>query len=827
MASEIQDRTHPESSKNNDEPYKKHPPSRVLHKYDLQINCTGNESHPSAMDPETSTKPFTSEDKSSSVRSFSVRTCRTTASSSSFHSDSAGQMSPGSGSNCNGSLQEDSNCQLPIPWLISDYGPITEDATVNTGTGTVEVDEDGAMTENGNDNGTTLTCTDTKHLYSSKTMVMTMAMESTAYEYEGDFIVPNITIETDDSSDENELVLLAGKQPPISCINGCGCALRGKLASLGTSFGSLVLGIQAPVRVIDKVPNDPDPGPDECDADEHDEHDQVNNDPDEREQWMTDVTSLQSSMISFPAFTPSSNLSFRGSTVNGNDSSCTDGSIPFLPELLPGGKVEMMPNLNVSYHPSTTRTCTLNTEFNAPVPTSLIPPRTVLQAETEHYPEVQLPAYIASLEIRAADLEDDVNDMLRMASRYELEGDYASALETYGNCLEFYSRGLLQQSMDCHPELHLDIASVLHNIGVVHWKTGAYEKSLHALKKARRKIEQSVALGGEQEVRPIKEQLCDILNTVGKVYASMGEFERALAQHGESLAILKSLFIDGDGAPTKLAHMNTDDDVSEKEDCIQQSDNELPKENVLHPGIARSLICMGTVHVSCGRLLVAMELFKGGLDIQRKTVGSKHVDVAATLNSIGSVYEKTGRHGKAMQCYKKARRIYTDNLGDDHVDVAVTLNNIGQIYHHIGKHQKSMESYNEALRIMKQVLGKSHRNVAAALYNMGLVHLQCCHYDKALKVFKGTLKLQREALGDDHVDVALTLESIGGIYERRMRIDRALDLYHKALSIRRKAIGDHLFVAFTLDTIGKCQLNLNGNIKEARRSVGIVPWSMA
>jgi len=58
------------------------------------------------------------------------------------------------------------------------------------------------------------------------------------------------------------------------------------------------------------------------------------------------------------------------------------------------------------------------------------------------------------------------------------------------------------------------------------------------------------------------------------------------------------------------------------------------------------------------------------------------------------------------------------------------------------------------------------------------------------------------------------------MYERRMRIDRALDLDHKALSIkalsiRRKAIGDHVFAAFTLDAIRKCQLNLNGDIKEA------------
>ena len=95
---------------------------------------------------------------------------------------------------------------------------------------------------------------------------------------------------------------------------------------------------------------------------------------------------------------------------------------------------------------------------------------------------------------------------------------------------------------------------------------------------------------------------------------------------------------------------------------------------------------MGTVHDSCGRLPVAMELFKGGLDIQRKTAGSKHVDVAATLKSICQCMKKLGGMGKQCGATRRLVGFILIIFGDDHVDVAVTLNNIGQIYHHIGKH---------------------------------------------------------------------------------------------------------------------------------------------
>jgi tetratricopeptide (TPR) repeat protein len=101
------------------------------------------------------------------------------------------------------------------------------------------------------------------------------------------------------------------------------------------------------------------------------------------------------------------------------------------------------------------------------------------------------------------------------------------------------------------------------------------------------------------------------------------------------------------------------------------------------------------------------------------------------------------------------------------------------------------------------------------MFNIGLVHVDCCQYNKALEIFEETLLLQIDALGDFHVDVALTLESIGSIYEQRLKIDKALEMYHRALHIRQVSQGEHLLVALTMDKIGKCLMNFDGNVKEA------------
>jgi tetratricopeptide (TPR) repeat protein len=578
----------------------------------------------------------------------------------------------------------------------------------------------------------------------------------------------NDTFDTDDNSQDNADDADVERNQS-GCMNG---VLRKQFEILGSSFGGM-LGIEVPVQVIDEVPKD-------------------------RRQ---SSGSAQSSTISRSTFTPTKQGSLRSISTPANSSVRSEATIPFLPELLLAGQpVQQHQHQHVGYQEYSTRPHRIS-EVNLNGDQSSWVPDVFSELAANNFSVAPLNPVN----------DQDVSHALRKASQAEVEGNYLLALDCYGKCLDYQTRKM-SRSMDFEAKCFTDVASILHLIGIVHWKWGAYDESLEQLGKARRRIERALPLCEKDEERVTTEQLCDVLNTLGRVYSSKGDFETAMEQHSESLSILTSLM------------GSTKSEEKEKENDPKLC-TELPKkveggevksrQVLLHPGIAKALICMGNVHSNCGRLSMAMELFKGGLEIQRNIHGSKHVDVAATLNAIGSVYEKTGRHEKGMQCYKKARQIYKKQLGDDHVDYAISLNNIGQIYHHVGKYQKAMDSYQEALQIMEQVLGKCHRNCAATMFNIGLVHVQCCQYDKAMYIFKETMQLQRRALGDGHVDVALTLEAIGGIYERSLRIDRALNCYYKAFNIRQASSGSNIYVGLTLEKIGKCQMSLNGDVKEA------------
>lgn len=478
---------------------------------------------------------------------------------------------------------------------------------------------------------------------------------------------------------------------------------------------------------------------------------------------------------------------YKSGQTAANDSFKTNCTVPFVQELLSpqvdGQEVhykEYIPHPRLSLD-------TLWTNHD-----NIIDAKTL---ETDEDDLSDLAANDFSLPLQTPENEKEMKATMKKALDAEDFGNYKDALQLYELCLSFQVNRIDSCSGN-EVSYHTMLGSIKQHIGITLWKLGDYTSSSTTLQDAKDEMNKALQICNIEKQKAIKEHIADIYNTLGKVYNSQGDYDAALEQHTEGLTLLKSLFADPQS------------EISTKSEQKRQ-------DVLLHPGIAKSLISMGTIHSQSGKFELAMELLKGGFQIQKELYGPKHVEVASSLCLIGTVYEKTNRHDKAMQCYKRSYQIYKKQLGAENVDVATCLNYMGQIYQHDGKFQKAMDSYRKALRIMKTNLGETHRNVAAALYNIGLIHMECQQYDKAMSVFKETLNIQRHCLGEDHLDLALTLESIGKIYEDNQRIDRALRCFYKALNIRDSVAPNSLELALIVDKIGNCQIQINGDIREA------------
>jgi CHAT domain-containing protein/tetratricopeptide (TPR) repeat protein len=261
------------------------------------------------------------------------------------------------------------------------------------------------------------------------------------------------------------------------------------------------------------------------------------------------------------------------------------------------------------------------------------------------------------------------------------------------------------------------------------------------------------------------------LNSIGEVYKSLGEMQKALEKFNEALSIFHAT-----GA---------------------------------RRGEATTLNSIGEVYRSLGETQKALEKFNEALPISR-AVGDRRGE-AITLNNIGTVYWSLGETQKALKKYNEALSLWRA-IGDRRREGA-TLRNIGAVYQSLGETRKALEKYNEALPILREV--DDRRVEANVLNNIGTVYRSLGETQKALEKYNESLPISRR-LGDRSVE-AVTLHNIGLVYESLGEMQKALDHYNEALSLWR-AVGARDGEASILLGIARAEQK-RGNLTQTRQTI--------
>jgi tetratricopeptide (TPR) repeat protein len=261
------------------------------------------------------------------------------------------------------------------------------------------------------------------------------------------------------------------------------------------------------------------------------------------------------------------------------------------------------------------------------------------------------------------------------------------------------------------------------------------------------------------------------LNSIGEVYKSLGEMQKALEKFNEALSIFQAT-----GA---------------------------------RRGKATTLNSIGEVYRSLGETQKALEKYNEALPISRAT-GDRRGE-AITLNNIGLIYRALGETQKALEKYNEALPI--SRAAGDRRGEGATLRNIGAVYQSLGETRKALEKFNEALPILRDV--DDRRLEANALNNIGAVYRSLGETQKALEKYNESLPISRR-VGDRSME-AVTLHNIGAVYESLGEMQKALDHYNEALSLRR-AMGDRSGEADTLLGIARVEEE-HGNLAQARQTI--------
>jgi len=327
----------------------------------------------------------------------------------------------------------------------------------------------------------------------------------------------------------------------------------------------------------------------------------------------------------------------------------------------------------------------------------------------------------------------------------------------------------------------------------------------------------------DQGAERLDEELADqpeikakMLDVIGRVYRSLGSYQRAQPLLLEALSIRREH--NGDEHEEVASSLNNlatlYQDMGNYHEASRHYNEALAIRKLLlgdeHPEIAAILNSLAEQQWYLGNLNAADSLFRQTLDMQLKLLGNDHPDVAQTLNDLGYVLYAKGELDVAEPMLRQALEVATQTQGNIHPQVATVLVNLANLLE-TKRDLPAAERYlRDALRIDQTLHPDGHPDVAITLLNLGRVLTAQGDHETAESMYLEALDVQKQYLGEEHPSVAQTMGSLAQLEETKGNFEVAEDYYNQSLYIYEKLLGeDHLYVAITLNKLARLERNMH------------------
>ncbi len=194
--------------------------------------------------------------------------------------------------------------------------------------------------------------------------------------------------------------------------------------------------------------------------------------------------------------------------------------------------------------------------------------------------------------------------------------------------------------------------------------------------------------GAEKIERELPDQplmRAQMMQTLGRVYSSLGLYQQAQPLLEKALTIMKSA---GDEGRLEMAD-----------------------------GLLELSFVYGTQRQYTEALLLSRE----ALSIREEALGADHVEVTPALERLGILLRDTGDYAQARKHFERSLAIRENALGPEHIELARTLTELGRLHNMTGEYEEAVRLYERALRIGEKELGADHPQVAQSLSELSLL----------------------------------------------------------------------------------------------------------
>jgi len=308
---------------------------------------------------------------------------------------------------------------------------------------------------------------------------------------------------------------------------------------------------------------------------------------------------------------------------------------------------------------------------------------------------------------------------------------------------------------------------------------------------------------------------------IGRVYMSLGVFDKAAALLERSLEQRRSLY----GAQ----HVAVAESMDLLGEALAGQDQFDRAEALLREALAQRRTLLGNASAATAETIdhlavllrkrnnhqAAESLLREGLAIRRALHGPDSLEVAEGLNNLGVLLYAKGNYDEAEQLYREALAIYERRAEENNPRMAQMLQNLAQIRLSKVHLDEAEDLYRRALAIKQRALGKAHPSVTLTLNNLGDVLVRLGRPDEAEPLIREALAFDRQTFGEQHVYVAESLKHLGSALRGQGKFDEAEQMFRQALTINRTLFGnEHSSVAGNLHSLATV-LQLEGRLEPA------------
>jgi predicted ATPase len=269
-------------------------------------------------------------------------------------------------------------------------------------------------------------------------------------------------------------------------------------------------------------------------------------------------------------------------------------------------------------------------------------------------------------------------------------------------------------------------------------KKKAYYYLLEAAKKAQKNysIKEAIRFYNEAlELEEVSSKKRDILDSIGEVYDTIGDYENSLTSFNEAIALTKD--------PRILA------DIEAKIGLIYLKKGDY--DNSLRYGTEALMLV--------------------------KNENSK--EEASALETIGYTYHRIGEFEKALKHHKKSLEI-RENLNDQK-GIATSYKNMGMVHADRSDYRNALKNFINSLKIFRQL--SNVQGIQDCLNKLGTLYFDKGEYKKAFNYFQKSLKIVKNT-GDQN-EIAIHLLNIGHSLLLIGEPDIALKNLNKSLAISK------------------------------------------